>query len=1086
MNDLSMENIKYYTGNRLEKLAAACANLMQKNPLPPLSQETILIQTQGMERWLSLELARINGIFSSYRFISYDNLVDIAETLSDSPTQTKSPYDRDIFPWSIMAILEEDFLSVKNMKPVAGYIAQNELKRFQIASRVADIFDQYALYRPDMLERWESGRTAFGENAHENWQFAIWRKLNERYGEKTNRHRRLRKASKQTDGKLPFIPEGFPKRIICFGISIMPHYYLELLAKISAFIPVYLFHMNPSQEYWGDTISSKRRAIIENRLNKEIAYAEHGNQLLASFGNSGREFLTMLYTNDYVSSQTELFEEMPGVSLLQNIQNDITFLKDRSLEKGLAYAGDESVKFVSCHSPMRELEILHDYLLGLFNANETLKPHDILVLSADINKYAPYINAIFGTTEKKYHIPYSIADQSMAETDSVRLFLDMLALISGRLEANAVISVIDTEIIRNKFGLTTSDIEIIRSWASEANIRWGLDADFKEELGLPKAPENTWLYTLDRMLLGYALKEDGIFFNGIYPFDRAEGDSAKILGNFASFILALAETVKNAKLKKTLHEWEIFFSGILSDFFDENGDETSIKYIRNQIKIFKEAQELCGFANKIGFDVMRAYLKARFNNKPAGRGFITGGLTFCSMVPLRSIPFKIICILGMNDGVFPRKQPRDAFDLIAIEPKPGDRDTRKNDQYLFLETILSAREKLYISYIGRNIKNNSRIPPSPAVIELQDYIRDSYDFPEEYPFKSLITEHPLQGFSPSYFLGKGLSSFREDNFEAAVSAALNLPVKKNARLSSAAVIKEKITSADLTVFLRNTSKYFLYNCLNVDVSRDSGILEDFEPFELSGLGKYNIKERLLKEKDAQSLFSIYKSSGFLPGGTKGKYEFDSLDIRSKKLLKYAALYTEGREKEIREFNAQISGFTITARCPIYGNNLILFRPAEIKAADRINLWIQHLIVNFNGFNINSIYIGEKKDGYNVLELDGADTGKYDPQECLGKIISLFTEGHSVPVPFFPETSWAYIDALYSEKEPESQKSEEKALRKANEKWFNYIKRGDKNDPYVSRCFTTNNVTHIGGFQEAADDVLKEFKLNVTIKKEPPA
>jgi len=1038
-----------------------------------------------MERWLSLELARLNGIFSSYAFISYDNLVGIAETLAGNSIEEKSPYDRDVFPWSIMALLEDDFLSVKNMKPVAGYIAKNELKRFQIASRVADIFDQYALYRPDMIDLWESGRAAFEENAHEDWQFAIWRRLNERYGEKINRHKRLKKALKSTatNGKPPFIPERFPERIICFGISIMPRYYLELLAGISAFIPVYIFHMNPSQEYWGDIISDKRLAIAESRLSRDIQYAERGNQLLSSFGDSGREFITMLYANDYILSPVELFEETAGNSLLQNIQNDITFLKDRGFEKGIVMDRDDSIRFVSCHSPIRELEVLHDYLISLFNTNGELKPHDILVLSVDINEYAPYIDAVFGTVGKKYRIPYSIADRSMAENVSVRLFLDILTLISGRLEANAVISVIDTEIIRGKFGLDTGDIELIGSWVSEANIRWGLDAGFQEELGLPGSPENTWLFALDRMLLGYALEEDGIFFDGIYPFGKAEGDGARVLGNFASFILTLAGTVRSAKREKTPREWEDFFMLILNNFFGvNNGDEVSIKYIQSQIRIFKEAEELCGFTGRIGFDVMSACLKARFNNKPAGRGFIAGGVTFCSMVPLRSIPFKIICILGMNDGAFPRRQAHDAFDLIAVKPRPGDRDTRKNDRYLFLETILSAREKLYISYIGRNIKNNGRIPPSPALVELQDYIQNSYDFPEGYSFENLVTEHPLQGFNPNYFLDKGLSSFREDNFEAAVSAGLNLPNRKTAPLSSAVIIKQKITSADITAFLRNTSKYFLYNCLNVDISRDSGILEDFEPFELSGLNKYQIKERLLKEKDAHSLFDIYRSSGFLPGGVKGKYEFDSLSARTQKLLEYVNLYTGGKEKKIREFDIQNSGFTITARCSLYGNNLVLFRPAEIKAADRLNLWIQHLIANFDGFYFNSVYIGEKKDGYAVLTLE-AGNNKYDPRECLAKILSLFAEGHSAPIPFFPETSWAYINSLYGEKESESPKSEEKAFRAANAKWFNYIKKGDKNDPYVNHCFMENNVADIDGFQKCADDVLKEFKLNVKTEKQ---
>ncbi|MCL1911414.1 MAG: exodeoxyribonuclease V subunit gamma, partial [Leptospirales bacterium] len=514
-----------------------------------------------------------------------------------------------------------------------------------------------------------------------------------------------------------------------------------------------------------------------------------------------------------------------------------------------------------------------------------------------------------------------------------------------------------------------------------------------------------------------------------------------------------------------------------------SGDETSIKYIRNQIKIFKEIEELCGFTGKIGFDVMSAYLKARFNNKPAGRGFITGGVTFCSMVPLRSIPFKIICILGMNDGAFPRNQAHDAFDLIAIKPRPGDRDTRKNDRYLFLETILSTRKKLYISYIGRNIKNNSRIPPSPAVIELQDYIRNSYNFHEGYSFENLVTEHPLQGFNPNYFRGKGLSSFREDNFEAAISAGSNLPNKKNSRLSQATVIKQKITSADITAFLKNTSEYFLHSCLGIDVSMDSGILEDIEPFELFGLNRYNIKERLLKEKNTQSLFDIYKSSGSLPGGAKGKYEFDSLNERTQKLLEYVNIYTKNEEKKIVEFNIQNSNFTITTQCPLYGDNLILFRPAGIRAVDRIDLWIRHLVMNFHNFHINSIYIGEKDDGYAALTLEaGSEGNKYDPKECLEKIVSIFSDGHSAPVPFFPETSWEYINALYGEKESDSPKSEDKALRKANGKWFNdFSYKSDKDDPYVNRCFAENDVAYISGFQEAANDILKEFRLNVKME-----
>ncbi|MDR3237685.1 MAG: exodeoxyribonuclease V subunit gamma [Spirochaetia bacterium] len=1088
-----MKGINYYSGNKLEKLALACAELMGTNPLPPFAEEIILIQTPGMARWLSLELARCNGIFSSYKFISDEGLVDIAESLFLQPSKEKSPYSRDMFAWSLMSLLEGDFLSVRDMKHLAGYIAESPLRRFQLASRVADIFDQYALYRMEMLSYWEKGKIFDGKNLHENWQFALWRHMEEQYAGKS-RHKRLKKVLDSLlpqEAALPFVPAGFPKRIICFGISIMPKYYLDVLAGISAFIPVYLFHMNPSREYWGDILSDKALARLENKRNKKIEHAERGNALLSSFGDSGRDFLTLLYDNNYLGDITELFDEdnPSPLTALQSIQRDITFLADREKDpEKEQIAADDSISFVSCHSPMRELEALHDYLLNLFDKDKTLKPNEILVLCTDINGYAPYIEAVFGAAEKKHRIPYSIADRSIAENKAIRLFLDMLSLFQSRFGAPAVMSIIDTPVIRDKLALDNADIELINSWVTETNIRWGIDAGFQEELGIKYAPvENTWIFGLERMLLGYAMTGDEKnFFDGIYPFDEIEGDSARVLGCFASFILDIAEGARESKREKTPAQWRTFFTGILDNFFVDDGeDEDAVRYMRNQIEILKDIEDVSRLTGRIGFDVMSAYLKARFGNKPAGRGFITGGVTFCSMVPLRSIPFRVIYIVGMNDDLFPRKHIPEAFDLISANPKPGDRDTRKNDRYLFLETILSAREKLCISYVGRSIKDNSPILPSNVVIELQDYIRNSYAFQEQSSFHDFTTEHPLQGTSPAYFRGGKLVSFREDNFEAATSCrdAAQMYEKRVTTADKKQTgappieIKNKINADELVDFFRNTSKFFLNKCLNVDINMESGMLEELEPFELDALQRYKIKNNLLNKESAeiQSFFKIYKSEGSLPAGTIGNYEFNLLSGKAERMREHVRSYTESAERETKIFEQELLGITITAKCALYGGKHIMFRPAKIRPLDRLNLWIHHLVMNCSNF-CDSVYIGENNnDGYEILELEGVSGESYDDNfKYLEELIELFKKGHYSPIPFFPKTSWAYIENLHKEKPNRNN---------VLNAWIGgYIITGERDtDRYVKRCFGGyDDPCFITGFKNDQDISIDGFE-NTALK-----
>ena len=1080
-----MKGLIYYSGNKLEKLAYTAAEFIRNNPLSsPLKRETILIQTDGMERWLALEIAKHNNIFSCYEFITPHNLPDLARRLSGLEDEEKSPYSRNLFVWSLLGLLDSNLTANKNVTLLSEYIKEKDsigdLKRFQIASLTADLFDQYALYRSEILEYWDSGKLVFADNSkpHELWQFAIWRLMNERYGG-LNHHKRLRRILNKLDDVNIAPPAGFPERLICFGISMLPEYHLSLLEKMSAFIPVHLFHYNPSKYYWGDIVTDKERARIERRTKKNTndSHLERGNALLADFGRSGRDFLTALYEGDILAEETDLFDDAINndLTLLHSIQNDIAELNDRAgSEKQLVAEGDNSLCFVSCHSPMREVEVLHDSLLELFNHDKTLEPREILVLTTDINLYAPYIDTVFGIGKSvsgkssSAYIPYSIADRSISGAKPVvRLYLDILELLAGRMEASKVMSVFDSESLRKKYSLEPEDMEVLNKWVTEANIRWGLDGAFREELSLPTDPENTWLYGLERMMLGYAMQSSDKFFDGLYPFDEIEGSNAQLLGDFASFIGSLAKYVRDIKRKKTIAEWKRFFTGIINDFFDEDGDdESDVRYIRGKIEILDSIISICDFTGEISYNVVKSYFTDIFNTDFTTRGFITGGVTVCSMVPLRSIPFRIIYVLGMNDSAFPRNQRPLAFDLMRENPKRGDRSTRDSDRYLFLETILSAREKLFISYVGRNIKDNSLTLPSNVVTELQDYISEFYSFPNGKSFHDiLVNEHPLQGFSDKYFNGQ-LTSFRNDNFDVAriLHEDKKAENKKQVVQSYAGTIKSSINADELIRFFKNPAKYFMKDCLSINLESKSSTLTDMESLNLDGLEKYKMKEDILTKIDSGfSLNTMYRSSGMLPPGTIGEYEFFTVEQNVKAFQKELQKVTGGEQVKKITYSCTVSGITLYAGFDVCAEKSISFRPATVKPKDHLGFWIKHLILKAAGFPGSSVYVGEDKS----IELGNVENAN----RSLDKLLDLYKRGHKTAIAFFPDTSFAYIEGLLSEKGDEN-----KGFEKANETWLDsFATKGERdNDPYIKYCFDMMGVEALTEFKEIASAVFEEY------------
>lgn len=1024
-----MSNLKLFTGNRLDTLAEKLAEVLLDPPPSPLTKEIIVVESSGMERWVSMQLARHHGICANYDFLFPNAFVYtiFRKLMPDLPES--SPFDVRKMAWKIMKLLptcvtKPEFGSLRN------YLGKDArgLRGFQLSHRIADTFDQYLLFRPEMILEWEAGK-------EDHWQAVLWREL---VRENKGIHRaalgkrfleRIRNAPVET-------AERLPTRVSAFGISALPRFHMQILAGIAAFTKVNLFFMNPCKEPRNTT-------------------SEKGNRLLVSMGTLGRDFFDLV--EEFHPEKISLFEDPEEKNLLRCIQSDILHLRNREQHpksRKISDPTDASIRIHSCHSPMREIEVLHDQLLRMFQEDADLMPKDILVMVPEIETYAPYIQAVFDTPPKEsMKIPYSIADRSVrTESRLIDAFLAIIDLFGGRFGASQVLGILESQAVRDRFGLSDADLRLIQSWVREARIRWGIDEENRSLLGLPAFPENTWRAGLDRLLLGYAMpgKSEKIF-SGILPYDEMEGGDAMVLGNFIEVVEQLFTQVRTLDESRTLAGWSETLTKLLDRFFLTHEEtEREMQSVRATLRELETLQEL--FDEEVDIRVVRSYLKRYLEGESSRFGFINGSVTFCAMLPMRSIPFKVICLVGMNNDAYPRQSKPLSFDLIAKDPRPGDRSSRNQDRYLFLEAILSAGEKLYISYVGQSIRDNSPIPPSVVVSELTDAIEQGFGTPEH-----LIVRHRLQAFNPAYFEDNSgaLFSYSEENFRAALQF---LETRRDpspfirTRLPDPEPEWKTVSLDDLYGFFANPAKFLINKRLKIHLEEVAAILEETECFKLEGLEKYALEqelvERRLTGRDLKSLLPLVRASGQLPHGTVGECFYEQLSGGIESFAEETLKHLSGTPLKPLGIDLVLGDFRIIGRISgAYPQKLIHYRYAKTKPKDHLRLWILHLALNCvrsGSYPRESLLIGLENGRWAAWKYPGTD----DSEAILKDLLEKYRQGLTDPLRFFPKSSWDYADFILRKN-----KSEEEALRKARSTWKgNDFSRGECEDVYHQLCF----------------------------------
>ncbi len=1036
-----MSGLYLHTSNRLEKLFADLAEIVA-HPLADIFQpETIVVQSVGMGRWLSLRLAEAHGICANVRFPFPQKFVSeiFRETLPEVPAS--DAFDRDLLPWRVMRLLP-GLLTKSEFQPVRHYLAgeRAELKLYQLSNKIAEVFDRYLAFRPRMILDWNAGKDG-------HWQAVLWRELARAETHQPMLAERLAEKLQASRGV-----GHLPPRVSIFGLSTLPGFYLDIVQAIARQSEVHLFVMEPTDQWWRDIVSVREEARVLKRQPGRTAaelHLERGNSLLASMGKLGRDFLGLVGDLEPVEHQ-DSFIEPDGRTLLSQMQRDIFLLRERDTATP-SLTNDRSIQFHSCHSPMREMEVLHDQLLDVFENDSSLEPRDVVVMMPDVASYAPFIEAVFDTPESEaVRIPFTIADRTArAESGVIDTFISILDLSTSRLGASSVLNILESPAVQRRFNLTESDLATIRVWLDKAAIRWGIDAAHREEFGVPAFAQNSWREGLDRLLLGYAMPAGGRqLFHDILPIDEVEGGLAEILGDFIEFTDVLFHTVAELKAPRSLGEWQTILRQIVERFFASTEEVArELLQVRHVLESLGTVSRAAAFTEAVSFDVLVAHLNRVLGDSDSGSGFLVGRVTFCALKPMRSIPFKVICLVGMDDTSYPRKSSAVGFDLIAQDPRPGDRFPRDDDRYLFLEALLSARQLFYVSYVGQSIRDNSSLPPSVLVSELLDYLGD------ESARDRLVVRHRLQPFNPEYFKPDGkLFSYSAENCRAS-------NVTRDVRADPPPFVSQPIAEPDdewravelerLCAFFRNPAQVFLRDRLGIRLPREESILEDREPFVLANLSKYKINQELLARGlaggDLALIMPLVRAGGQLPPGHLGDSIFRTLCLEAEAFVGTVGPHAAAAPEPPVEVNLDFGQWKLSGRIDgLKEGGLLHYRLAKLQPKDMLRTWISHLALNC------SVPTSATLIGQDLMQFYRSVEGA---REILRDLLELYSLGLRIPLPFFPQSSYAYAAQVVRPA------GKEEPLVKARRSWEgdrNPDIRSESDDAYLQLAFRNVN------------------------------
>ncbi|WP_373819651.1 exodeoxyribonuclease V subunit gamma [Glaesserella sp.] len=1025
-----------YYSNQLENQKDLLVGILTKDPNPnPFEQEIVLVQSLGMAQWLQMQIAKDLSVAGNFQFPYPTSFLWQQYRLLFPDLPKENIFERSGIVWRLMRLIPQ-LLERKEFAPLNAYLVQQDsLKRFQLAAKIADLFDQYLVYRPHWLVHWEKNEqqqvldeiTRFVSFKRKNqddiaanieWQSLLWNTLvadikqdsDEIIFNTSHRAYLQQRYFEKLDNLTVSDRAKLPKRIFIFGISSLPATQLAVFKKLSEHCNIHLFFTNPSEMFWGDNREDNvlEKLALSQQLSAEELdglLEQQGNPLLMTWGKQGKEFLNLLTELD--PKEISLYDHFSNddSSLLTQLKGTILRFEAHPILE--LNEGDTSLQIHSCHSKMREVEVLHNHLLQLFEQNTHLSPKDIIVMSADIDSYAPYIQAVFARYERQdpRFIPFTLSDQKISYVNPiVASFLRLLSMKERKISVDEVLDLFDIRAIREQYQLSEESIFTLREWVNTAGIRAGLHT----ENSLWKN-YNSWENGINRLLLGTSLTEKNNSWQDILAFDESYGLASVQSGYLAKFLQDLTAWSDFLSAPQSLGDWQQKLTEFIKQLYveDEESADTLFNLHQAVDTIFSQIKQ-AKFDQPLEAEIVAQLFEQQLSEQRSNLNFLIGKVNFCTLLPMRAIPFKVICLLGMNEGEFPRQQTLNSFDLMQYAPQKGDRARRDDDRYLFLEALLSAQQQFYISYLGQSLTDSQEKLPSVLVSQLYDYIQQHLDDPENA--KQLLTLHPMTVFSPENFIhgkvayDKEWLAVMEERSEQ--SGNFLTPLERED-----SELPTEIDLADLIAYIQNPLRFFFQRQLGIRFEQDDSVIAESEVFSLSPLERYQLLDQLIdvKKDESENFFKNAKLKGKLPACYFGELAQNELSETIQPLRSVLKVYQDEPSELIeidQQYQLENSQIRLVGHIRNrFGNEVVLWRVGDLRDKDRIQMWLYYLALKATENSAQQLHFHYRK-GDSAKLFGFNDISRDEAQQQLSIYLQDYLTGYRV-------ATWAITDDLES-------------------------------------------------------------------------
>lgn len=909
-----------HTGNRSERLLDGLINLLEAAPPLPFERIPFLIQGRGMERWLQQRLSEHFGVWASGDFLFPQHFFDqLAQQLG--VTLSTDALARESVRWRIEKLLREPRFAEQPQLKALLQGDGHARRRFQLAEQLANLYDQYQISRMDWLEAWahdQQPQELIG-NPHADWQKALWQAL------ALQPHRgqlwqRLIDRLEQLD-----TPDTLPTQVFVFGISFMPPLMLQVLKALSRHCAVHLFTLSPSEVYWSDLPSRTQRLALLAQPDS-LPDGDH-HPLLLALGRQGAHFQHLLLEEESALHQdTPYFDTAPEQTLLGHIQNDLRHNQITPLPE----TAQTNIHFHRCHTPQREVEVLRDRIVALLADNPELSANDIVVMSPQLERYRPFIETLFA------ELPHTIADRTLAnDAPALQLLADWFALAQSRLEWDAVFAFLQQEWVTQALRLSPSQLDTLyEALVEQGQVRWGLDGENHR---------NHWRDGFDRILLGGLMHAPDAMWHDTAPITALEGQSLQQL----SPLLALFEQLEHwhALARRNdglpMDRWLAEINTLTDFFFADRPERLPLDEALAQLR---EQSAPLG-DTPITLDTLAAWAQTLGEERRASSGFLSNGITFCDLLPMRAIPVQVAFLLGMDDRTYPRPRPTPTFDLLLQRFRPGDRDLRAEDRYTFLELLLGVRERLEILWQGLSADKNQPQPPAQVVLELMDTLQNHYGVDVE----SITSLHPAQPFSPRAFCADTPPHQRgRMPADFAVCEALQAKHQPPEPLWQQPLewLDDTLPLETLADALARPVHWALRQA-NIRLNEPKEPPQPREKLSVNGLDEWQLREAL-KDAPADAVLAHWQALGRWPDNSAGRLVAEGTLSEMERLhSKHAEVVLPlAGEADPQPLALQLGHWTLTHEAQsLHRHGAVHFHPHNLKGSQRLRFWLEHLLFN---------------------------------------------------------------------------------------------------------------------------------------------